>query len=163
MHYSRPYAGRRRLHPGKITAPILCAWRPTPASALAVLRPVLLFAADTGVSIRASSISQCPSHRTSPYLYEVFTLHSSPIEVNGAHSLRVSQHSAWITDLGTLARHRWHGTDLTMVLQRTNVASEVASTSFRFPETKSAHLKFSSLSDNNPWRLMCLHAACIFI
>ena len=35
---------------------------------------------------------------------------------------------------------------LTMVFQRANVRSEVASTSFRFPETKSAHLKFSPLS-----------------
>jgi hypothetical protein len=28
---------------------------------------------------------------------------------------------------------------------------------FQFPETKSAHLKFSPLSDNNPWRSTCLH------
>ena len=33
-----------------------------------------------------------------------------------------------------------------MVLQRTTVMTEVASTSLRFPETKSAHLKFSPLS-----------------
>jgi len=35
--------------------------------------------------------------------------------------------------------------------------------SFRFPETKSAHLKFSPLSDNNPWRLICLHAMYLFV
>jgi hypothetical protein len=35
---------------------------------------------------------------------------------------------------------------LTIVLQKTSVESEVPSTSFRFPETKSAHLKFSPLS-----------------
>jgi quinol monooxygenase YgiN len=40
------------------------------------------------------------------------------------------------------------------VFQRASVATEVASTSFRFPETKSAHLKFSPLSDNNQWRLI---------
>jgi hypothetical protein len=39
---------------------------------------------------------------------------------------------------------------LTMAFQRASVAAEVASTPFRFPETKSAHLKFSPLSDNNP-------------
>jgi quinol monooxygenase YgiN len=32
--------------------------------------------------------------------------------------------------------------------------NEVAPASFRFPETKSAHLKFSPLSDNNLWRLI---------
>jgi hypothetical protein len=52
---------------------------------------------------------------------------------------------------------------LTIVFQRTSVASEVASTSFRFPETKSAHLKFSPLSDNNLRRLICLHAMSLFI
>jgi hypothetical protein len=36
--------------------------------------------------------------------------------------------------------------DLTGAFQRPRVEGEVASTSFRFPETKSAHLKFSSLS-----------------
>ena len=41
--------------------------------------------------------------------------------------------------------------------------SEVASTSFRFPETKSAHLKFSPLSDHNLWRLICLHAMYLFV
>ncbi len=40
---------------------------------------------------------------------------------------------------------RWFGS-LTIVFQRPSIKSEVASTSFRFPETKSAHLKFSSLS-----------------
>src|ERR1035438_3834426 len=35
---------------------------------------------------------------------------------------------------------------LTTVFQRASVESEVASISFRFPETKSAHLKFSPLS-----------------
>jgi hypothetical protein len=35
---------------------------------------------------------------------------------------------------------------LTMMFQRASVESEVASTSFRFPETKSAHLKFAPLS-----------------
>jgi hypothetical protein len=56
----------------------------------------------------------------------------------------------------------WFGS-LTIVFQRTSVASEVASTSFRFPETKSAHLKFSPLSDNNLRRLICLHATFLFI
>src|ERR1035441_3445195 len=35
--------------------------------------------------------------------------------------------------------------------------------SFRFPETKSAHLKFFPLSDNNPWRLICSHAMYLFV
>jgi hypothetical protein len=39
--------------------------------------------------------------------------------------------------------------DLTIVFERPRVRVEVAFTSFRFPETKSAHLKFSPLSDNN--------------
>jgi len=52
---------------------------------------------------------------------------------------------------------------LTIAFQRASVASEVASTSFRFPETKSAHLKFSPLSDNNLWRLICLHAMYLFV
>jgi hypothetical protein len=43
---------------------------------------------------------------------------------------------------------------LTIAFQRISIISEVASTSFRFPETKSAHLKFSPLSDNNLWRLI---------
>jgi len=43
--------------------------------------------------------------------------------------------------------------DLTGAFQKPRVKSEVVPTSFRFPETKSAHLKFSPLSDNNPWRL----------
>src|ERR1700722_8700578 len=41
-----------------------------------------------------------------------------------------------------------------MGFQRASVAIEVASTSFRFPETKSAHLKFSPLSDTNLRRLI---------
>jgi hypothetical protein len=41
--------------------------------------------------------------------------------------------------------------------------SEHSSPHFRFPETKSAHLKFSPLSDNNLWRLICLHAMSLFI
>jgi hypothetical protein len=52
---------------------------------------------------------------------------------------------------------------LTMVFQGASVKDEVAPTSFRFPETKSAHLKFSPLSDNNLWRLKCLHAMSLFI
>ena len=38
---------------------------------------------------------------------------------------------------------------MTIVFQRTNVKNKVIPASFRFPETKSAHLKFSPLSDNN--------------
>ena len=52
---------------------------------------------------------------------------------------------------------------MTIVLQRTSVASEVASTSFRFPETKSAHLEFFPLSDYNLRRLICLHAMYLFV
>jgi hypothetical protein len=45
-------------------------------------------------------------------------------------------------------------TCLTRMYLRSNVAREVTSASFRFPETKSAHLKFSTLSDKKPWRLI---------
>jgi hypothetical protein len=45
--------------------------------------------------------------------------------------------------------YRFEVCGLTMAFERASVASEVASTSFRFPETKSAHLKFSPLSDNS--------------
>src|ERR1022692_2664151 len=50
-----------------------------------------------------------------------------------------------------------------MVVQRVRVAGEVASTSFRFPETKSAHLEFFPLSDYNLRRLICLHAMYLFV
>jgi len=46
--------------------------------------------------------------------------------------------------LGSAVFLRFGG--LTIAFQRARVGSEVASTSFRFPETKSAHLKFSPLS-----------------
>jgi hypothetical protein len=53
---------------------------------------------------------------------------------------------------------------LTIAFQRARVKGEVASTSFRFPETKSAHLKFSPLSDYNLRRLpICLHAMSLSI
>jgi hypothetical protein len=46
--------------------------------------------------------------------------------------------------LGSAVCPRFGG--LTIAFQRARVEGEVASTSFRFPETKSAHLKFSPLS-----------------
>jgi hypothetical protein len=46
--------------------------------------------------------------------------------------------------LGSAVCLRFGG--LTVAFQRARVESEVASISFRFPETKSAHLKFSPLS-----------------
>ena len=52
---------------------------------------------------------------------------------------------------------------LTIMFQGASVKSEVAYTSFRFPETKSAHLKFSPLSGDSLWRLKCLRATSLFI
>ena len=52
---------------------------------------------------------------------------------------------------------------LTIVFHGTSVNLRWLPPSFRFPETKSAHLKFSPLSDNDPWRLICLHAMYLFV